>query len=193
MGEEYGETAPFLYFTDHSDAALAKAVRDGRRSEFAGFHGEDEVPDPQAETTFLNSKLDHTLSQRGTHKILLEFYRELLRLRKAHAAFANVDAAIDSSNIGDCLSVRIAEKAHEFILLLNFSERPAGCAFPRSGGSWSKVVDSAEERWGGAGSNMPSLIAQDSNRNLELAPTSFCGFENQGLAQEGQHPQVGEP
>jgi len=192
MGEEYGEKAPFLYFTDHSDAALAEAVRDGRRSEFAGFHGKDQVPDPQAETTFLNSKLDHTLSQQGTHRVLLEFYRELLRLRKAHAAFANVDtAAIDSSNVGDCLSVRISEKAHELILLLNFSETSARCASLPSRGRWNKLVDSAEERWGGPGSSIPSLIGQDSNRNLELAPRSFCGFESQSFAQEGQHAQVG--
>ena len=39
MGEEYGETAPFLYFTSHTDPALAQAVREGRRREFAQFRG----------------------------------------------------------------------------------------------------------------------------------------------------------
>ena len=35
MGEEYGETNPFLFFTDfHGD--LAKAVREGRAKEFTG-------------------------------------------------------------------------------------------------------------------------------------------------------------
>ena len=50
MGEEYGETAPFQFFTDHDDPAIAEATREGRRKEFAGFAafaGED-VPDPQA-------------------------------------------------------------------------------------------------------------------------------------------------
>ena len=37
MGEEYGEPAPFLYFTSHTDPALAQAVREGRRREFAHF------------------------------------------------------------------------------------------------------------------------------------------------------------
>src|SRR5439155_1354127 len=33
MGEEYGEEAPFLYFVDHSDPKLVRAVRRGRRAE----------------------------------------------------------------------------------------------------------------------------------------------------------------
>ncbi len=58
MGEEWGATTPFLYFTDHQDPELAEAVRQGRRSEFSGHgwaemypdeavDGELEVPDPQ--------------------------------------------------------------------------------------------------------------------------------------------------
>jgi maltooligosyl trehalose hydrolase (EC 3.2.1.141) len=58
MGEEYGETNPFLFFTDfHGD--LAKAVREGRAREFTGHAGHDDtVPDPNAEETFTRSKLD---------------------------------------------------------------------------------------------------------------------------------------
>ncbi len=54
QGEEYGETAPFLYFTDHDDPEIARAVREGRRREFAGFDsfGGEELPDPQALETF---------------------------------------------------------------------------------------------------------------------------------------------
>ncbi len=60
MGEEYGETRPFRFFTDHIDPAIAEATREGRRREFAAwssFSGDD-VPDPQALETFLASKLD---------------------------------------------------------------------------------------------------------------------------------------
>ncbi|MCB0969833.1 MAG: hypothetical protein KDB37_23570, partial [Ilumatobacter sp.] len=38
MGEEWGASTPWQYFTDHLDGALAEAVRDGRRAEF-GRHG----------------------------------------------------------------------------------------------------------------------------------------------------------
>jgi maltooligosyltrehalose trehalohydrolase len=58
MGEEYGERQPFQFFSDHIDEKIATATREGRRREFAAFaqFGE-EIPDPQAEETFLRSKL----------------------------------------------------------------------------------------------------------------------------------------
>jgi maltooligosyltrehalose trehalohydrolase len=74
QGEEYGEEAPFQYFTDHIDPVIAEATRAGRRREFehfAGFAGE--VPDPQAPETFECSKL--------TPREPDELYVRLLRLR----------------------------------------------------------------------------------------------------------------
>jgi maltooligosyltrehalose trehalohydrolase len=59
MGEEYGETRPFQFFTDHIDPRIAEATREGRKREFAAwasFAGED-VPDPQSPDTFERSKL----------------------------------------------------------------------------------------------------------------------------------------
>ncbi len=58
MGEEYGESAPFQFFSDHIDEEIATATRDGRRAEFASFaqFGE-EIPDPQDPATFERSKL----------------------------------------------------------------------------------------------------------------------------------------
>ena len=48
MGEEHGETRPFLFFTDHIDPSIADATREGRRHEFKEFAGfEDAIPDPQ--------------------------------------------------------------------------------------------------------------------------------------------------
>ncbi len=58
MGEEYGETAPFLFFISHSDPELIKAVRQGRKDEFKTFNWKDEPPDPQDIETFMRSKLD---------------------------------------------------------------------------------------------------------------------------------------
>ena len=52
MGEEYGETAPFQYFSHFSDEQLVEAVREGRRREFAAFAWQGEVPDPHDEATF---------------------------------------------------------------------------------------------------------------------------------------------
>jgi maltooligosyltrehalose trehalohydrolase len=83
MGEEWGAGTPWQYFTDHTDPELARAVADGRRSEFAAFGwGAAEVPDPQAEATFLCSKLDWLELDRDGHRELLAWYRELIALRR---------------------------------------------------------------------------------------------------------------
>lgn len=85
MGEEYGETHPFLFFTDfHGD--LAKAVREGRAKEFQGHAGfEDEkVPDPNAKKTFEMSKLDWQKPDSSEGRQWLELTRELLALRQKY-------------------------------------------------------------------------------------------------------------
>ena len=76
MGEEWGETAPFQYFTSHSDAALIEAVRRGRRDEFAAFRWKGEPPDPQDEATFLRCKLDHIAK---AHPNPIERFRSSIR------------------------------------------------------------------------------------------------------------------
>ncbi|MFL5821840.1 MAG: malto-oligosyltrehalose trehalohydrolase [Solirubrobacteraceae bacterium] len=79
MGEEYGETAPFQFFSDHSDPDIAQAPREGRQAEFssfASFSGED-VPDPQDPATFERSKLT-----RRPDPELRALYRELLAIRR---------------------------------------------------------------------------------------------------------------
>jgi maltooligosyltrehalose trehalohydrolase len=80
MGEEYGETVPFLYFTSHGDPGLARAVSEGRRSELIASAAE--VPDPQDPATFEVSRLTHRRD--GRHAHLREHYRRLLALRRRH-------------------------------------------------------------------------------------------------------------
>ncbi|HEY1201494.1 MAG TPA: malto-oligosyltrehalose trehalohydrolase, partial [Niastella sp.] len=63
MGEEYGEKNPFLYFTSHSEQELIDNLREGRRREFAHFNWEGEVPDPQTEEVFNQSKLTWKLDE----------------------------------------------------------------------------------------------------------------------------------
>lgn len=79
MGEEYGETAPFQFFSDHIDEEIATATRDGRRREFASFaaFAGEEVPDPQDPATFERSKLS-----REVDPALLELHRQLLAARR---------------------------------------------------------------------------------------------------------------
>lgn len=83
MGEEWGATSPFLYFTDHRDGDLAHSVREGRRHELAHFGWRPEgIPDPQSPETFERSKLDWAETGRDPHRAILEWYRALIALRR---------------------------------------------------------------------------------------------------------------
>jgi maltooligosyltrehalose trehalohydrolase len=79
MGEEYGEDAPFQFFTDHIDKLIADATREGRRAEFASFtsFAAEEIPDPQDPGTFERSKLT-----RRVDPALADLYSRLIEVRR---------------------------------------------------------------------------------------------------------------
>ncbi|MDH4060123.1 MAG: malto-oligosyltrehalose trehalohydrolase [Aquincola sp.] len=87
MGEEFAASTPFLYFCDF-DGELARAVTAGRRAEFGRFarfadaEVRDRIPDPNAEATYLDSKLDWAERTRAPHSTWLAMYGELLRQRR---------------------------------------------------------------------------------------------------------------
>jgi maltooligosyltrehalose trehalohydrolase len=83
MGEEWGASTPFLYFSDHRDEAVARATSRGRMREFEAFGWRPEdVPDPQDLASFERSRLDWSEVEREPHAGLLGLHRELLRLRR---------------------------------------------------------------------------------------------------------------
>jgi maltooligosyltrehalose trehalohydrolase len=119
MGEEYGESAPFQFFTDHIDARIAQATREGRKQEFAAFAGfGEEVPDPQAQETFLASKLGA-----GHEDGLEDLYADLLRWRRLLRGEVERESYDESSRW-----LRLRRGRHEMIC--NFAIRaqtlPAG-------------------------------------------------------------------
>jgi maltooligosyltrehalose trehalohydrolase len=83
MGEEWGATTPWQFFCDPDSEELATATRDGRRAEFAshGWSSED-IPDPVAEQTFVDSRLDWRQAELPPHAELVDWYRLLIRLRR---------------------------------------------------------------------------------------------------------------
>lgn len=87
MGQEWAAPEPFLFFTDHNEE-LGHLVTEGRRKEFAHFAAfsdesrRESIPDPQAEDTFLRSKLDWATRSESEHAASLQWYQRLLRLRK---------------------------------------------------------------------------------------------------------------
>ena len=96
MGQEWGASTPFLYFTDHQPA-LGKLVTEGRRREFKDFPAfsspgaAERIADPQLPATFESSRLRWDEQSQGEHARVLALYRELLALRRRHEALAGSD------------------------------------------------------------------------------------------------------
>ena len=173
MGEEYGETAPFPYFVSHSDPALIEEVRSGRRREFARFGWSGPIPDPQDEATFRAAKLDHGLRRQGKHKLLREYYRALLRLRRELPALAELSKDTQQVGLEDeqrLLWVRRWHGGQHALLAANFSEGAAMVRVPARAGVWRKALDSSEERWGGAGTRAPDALQSSGQIAFALAP-----------------------
>jgi maltooligosyltrehalose trehalohydrolase len=118
MGEEYGETAPFQYFTSHADEELIEAVRRGRRAEFEEFEWKGEAPDPHAEETFQRSKL--TWNEDAEMR---DLYRDLLRMRRETPDLRSLDlSAVEASADDERKIVRI--RRGDTVLELNFGDSP---------------------------------------------------------------------
>jgi maltooligosyltrehalose trehalohydrolase len=149
MGEEYGETAPFLYFVSHGDADLVEAVRKGRSEEFAAFAWKGEAPDPQAEATFARCKLDHGLAERGRHAARYRLYRELLVVRGELAAAPPDEVEIIGA---DVLAIRRGDRAW---MIFNFGEQPRELTLPLAAGDWQQRLCSADGAWDGPGAELP--------------------------------------
>ena len=83
MGEEWGATTPWQFFTSHPDAGLGELTAANRFKEFARM-GWDEavVSHPQDPATFARSKLDWSEVDKPSHATLLDLYRRLARLRR---------------------------------------------------------------------------------------------------------------
>jgi maltooligosyltrehalose trehalohydrolase len=90
MGEEWGASTPFQFFSSHPEPELARATAEGRKNEFAD-HGwdADDIPDPQDPQTFQRSKLDWTELDTGEHARLLRIYRDLIALRRSETDLAD--------------------------------------------------------------------------------------------------------
>jgi maltooligosyltrehalose trehalohydrolase len=82
MGEEWGSSSPFQFFTSHPEPDLARATAEGRKREFAE-HGwdADEIPDPQDPQTYERSKLNWNEIDEGEHARLRRVYQQLIALR----------------------------------------------------------------------------------------------------------------
>jgi maltooligosyltrehalose trehalohydrolase len=182
MGEEYGDPAPFQYFISHLDPQLVEAVRRGRREEFATFAWQGEPPDPQDIATFQRCHLDHRLRHQGQHRVLLEFYQELIRLRKelpALACLSKEHMEVSSFETKQVLCIQRwchEPEAQEAFVVLHFGKSPTSLPLPVPVGQWQKQLDSADERWHGPGGSTAVGVDAEGQGSLLLAPEACVLF-----------------
>ena len=92
QGEEWATRRPFPFFTSHPEPELGRAVAEGRLAEFASMGwDESQVPDPQDPATREAAVLDWTEAEQGDHAVVLDAYRRLVALRRAHAEVTDPD------------------------------------------------------------------------------------------------------
>jgi maltooligosyltrehalose trehalohydrolase len=147
MGEEYGEPAPFRYFTSHGDQALIEAVRRGRREEFVRFGWKDDVPDPNDEGTFAESRLQHRLRDTDPHRTLRLFYQELIRFRRMNHLAAESDLVMTEGDSPPYLTVSRNVEGKRLLLIFNFGDRALDIASVKGGEHWNWELYSADSRW----------------------------------------------
>jgi maltooligosyltrehalose trehalohydrolase len=174
MGEEWGETNPFLFFVNHSDPALLDAVREGRRKDF-GFPEGGGAPDPAAEEAFTRSKIAWERRLNGTGLALWRYYQALLALRKSHPALrSRRKEDLDVTFCGPAYALERWNGGARFWCALNFGAEPTRLELP-AGGAWRKALDSADARWDGPGSGAPD--SADGGSAVAAAPMSALAYE----------------
>jgi maltooligosyltrehalose trehalohydrolase len=158
QGEEFAASTPFQYFADHEDPAMAKAVSEGRRREFAAFGWKaEEIPDPEKMETFERSKLNWDEVHQGDHAAMLEWTKSLIHLRRASV----------SLNDGDTNHVKVEFDEQKRWLTMRRGAVLAACNL----GSEAVELENAEE--------LPLRLASQpgievTGKRIRLPPDSFA-------------------
>ena len=180
MGEEWSEPNPFLYFVSHTDSDLAEAVRKGRKEEFAAFHAEGEAPDPIAEETFLQSKLQWHLTDVAEHNLMLNYYRTLIQLRKTHPALYSLHRKQLNAECNEGKKLLTLHRWHDsvhVVCFMNFSNSQQSFVLPAGQIEWHKIFDSSETKWGGSGDAPGVITAGNVEHTIELQPESILIYQ----------------
>lgn len=183
MGEEYGEPAPFQYFTSHEDVALIEAVRKGRQTEFSAFGWVGQIPDPQSEATFRASTLQHSRKNQHPHNCLWSFYRELLALRAKYCLGHPAPITVDTHERENVLTVLRESSPISLLMIFHFGAADAQFTPSLRPGDWRVVLDSSENS-GVAGQSRRQVVPQTirfqaaAPVTLQLPPRSILVLEN---------------
>lgn len=146
MGEEYGETAPFLFFEDFGDQALIDAAREGRKADFA--FGSVEPADPHALSTFDACKLQWGLAETRSGQRILAYYRQLIALKRSGALGPRQRGRVVVT--ADAARQTIQVETPQTLTVLNFAGHAQAWAAPAG---WVPLLRSFE---GGVDGTLPA-------------------------------------
>lgn len=185
MGQEYGETLPFYYFTSFENPRLAEAVRDGRKKEFAPFAALQDFADPQDVATFERCKLHWSLLTEPHHDGILRLYRDLIALRKRWPCLGNCRKDLTKTAFSEESKWIVMERADptfsKALLIGNLSSSRQTIPVFAGEMEWKLELWTAAEIYGGqAGEAGPrNVLSQDVTLNggeavlyLSAAPPS---------------------
>jgi maltooligosyltrehalose trehalohydrolase len=154
MGEEYGETSPFLYFVSHDDPEVVAAVREGRRREFLEWAWDEEFTDPQSPDSFAKSRLVRERARRRDRRPLHALYRRLLRLRREEIALRPGAATVVVHGGGERTWVALEltpEHAPALLAIFNFGPAQEIVVPVGEPAHWECRLSTDARRYGGAG------------------------------------------
>jgi len=193
QGQEFGSSAPFLFFADHGEE-LRESIRSGRREFLSQFPSlrdpavREALPSPVDEATFRKCRLD--FHERQTHAASYALHRDLLRLRHTHSAIstpARLDGAVLTSQ---AFALRLCGAAEQFLLIVNLgcdldlTPAPEPLLAAPSPDGWSLIWSSESVIYGGQGTaplhpdnvwRIPgeaALLMHDVVSNLERTDTT---------------------
>ena len=175
MGQEYGETAGFHYFTNHSDEALAEAVREGRRRETGALTTGGEFVDPQDVETFEAAKLNWSIPQTDPHASILNFYRDLIRLRKGHACLNNCRKDLTKVAFDEARRWMVLERndpsGERSLIIFNFSNLRQTISVKEFKGKWSLMLWSGSAIYGEQAAELQPPDIQESTTDKTTCVT----------------------
>ena len=184
MGEEYGETAPFQYFIEHSDPALIEAVRQGRQREFAhfGWRAED-IPDPQGEATFERSRLNWD-KRDDRQDQLLRWTNALVHLRKTVATLGAGEAGTLHHAVWGFEQEQVvvlhrwSDQGDGSLVVLGFNRTPASLMLTVPVGQWRRQLDASSAEFGGheEGVLPEELVIDAKGLSLTVPPYASAVF-----------------
>ena len=190
MGDEFAASTPFQFFTDHQ-GDLGEQVAAGRREEFKDLwssHGPQphEIPNPQADETFIRSRLDLSERERPPHDGVYRLCQELLRLRREDPVLRVQDRQRMRAQAPTATLIAVErwdDDGHYRLLLVNLGDATrfdAGELAQEAARSWRPLLATAEQRFAGPGVDLAEIGMQP-GAAIELPPRCAILWEATGV------------